>query len=98
MNQQELIDRLSNLSERYAKTIDDALTKTGLEMLKEPQQIVMSAQLTGLLMTAARRTVRAQMPDIALFTALQEALKSAKHEMLEIEKEIAKRKAASQKK
>lgn len=98
MNEQELIERLSNLSERYAKCIDDALTKTGLETRGEPQEIAMSAQLTGLLMTAARRTVRAKMPDIALFTALQEALKSAKLEMAAIEKEIAKRKAAPQKK
>lgn len=86
MNEQQFIEHLTAVTEKYAKSIDQAITKTSLDLIKEPKEINESSQMTALLMTAARRTVRAGLPDIGLFTALREALTGAREEYKEIQR------------
>jgi hypothetical protein len=83
MTQEEFAEHLTIVGEKYAASIDRAMTMTSLEMVSEMPEVLESAQLTALLLVAARRTTRAGLPDMALFATLKEALNAAKQEASE---------------
>ena len=81
--QMQLAKMLEDTALAFSGAIDNALTLKGLELSKLPPEIVASSQLSALLLTAARRTVRGGYPDIMLFTALRETLTMVRKELEE---------------
>lgn len=80
-DQEKFAEHLTELGATYSEAIDRAMTLASLELISEPPEVLQSAQLTALLMVAARRTLRSKLPDMALFAVLKEALSVAKMEL-----------------
>ena len=81
LTQQQFEALLTQLAEKYAVSIDQAMTKTSLEYLKMDPRVLESSQTSALLIVAARRAIRAGLPDMAIFTVLREALNGARKEI-----------------
>ena len=81
MTEEQFAEILTQMTEKYAESIDRAMTKTSLELLKVHPDILSSAQMSALLMVVARRSIRAKLPDVAAFAALKEAMTCAKEEV-----------------
>jgi hypothetical protein len=80
---QQFAKMLEETTLAFSGAIDTAMTVKGLELTKLPHDVVATSQLSALLLTAARRTVRGGFPDIMLFTALRETLTAVRKEMAE---------------
>lgn len=95
---QQFAKMLEETTNAFSGAIDTAMTVKGLELTKLPQEVVATSQLSALLLTAARRTVRGGFPDIMLFTALRETLTAVRKEMAEeLQAAASKNESASEK-